>query len=84
MTNPPNIDAIIAELSEEGRDFIRAGAWRGSSFYAPEVHALNAAELLHIDVMKSDTGTIRRWKAHLTPLGLAVRSALIGEVGRDG
>jgi hypothetical protein len=86
MTNPPNIDAIIAELSE---------AQRRRLTNAPA----NAREMSGFGVIYDASGNYRDpplveraglnhpiFGAHyrFTPLGLAVRSALIGEVGRDG
>jgi hypothetical protein len=78
MTNPQNIDAIIAELSEAQRvSLISARASYPENIYRVLGHgvtrkALRARGLGHGDF------------CYLTPLGLAVRSALIGEVGRDG
>jgi len=73
MTNP---QAIAEGLALDQREFILGGSWQGVSFYDPRIHVLNAAELLHLDVLKASNGNIRRWKARLTPLGVEVRKIL--------
>jgi hypothetical protein len=87
MTNPPNIDAIIAELSEAQKRAIRLL----SAKFAPTPQGVSRQAVAVLGCRNADLCE-REWQDgcaqctyyRLTPLGSAVRSALIGEVGRDG
>jgi hypothetical protein len=84
----PNIDAIIAELSEAQSDWVihlGSDKFRYSGVYAFAIpvsvrQTLRQRGLTRCEAQPGAYGPFER----LTPLGLAVRSALIGEVGRDG
>jgi hypothetical protein len=77
MTNPPNIDAIIADLSEAQKRNIRttplpqplAGHW----FWPGSLS--QAIELARLGMLN---------KEGFTPLGMSVRSALIDKEGGRG
>jgi hypothetical protein len=64
---------IVAKLSE-GQRKLMAGSWAGFDTIPADIQVLNAAELMHIDVIKG-SGWLR-WKARPTPLGQQVRLAL--------
>jgi hypothetical protein len=65
MTNPPNIDAIIDELSEAQRAFLV-----NCNYADPNtVRALRRKGMMETDVIR------------FTPFGMVVRSALIDKEG---
>lgn len=59
------------------------GSFQGGNEMHPAFKRLNALGLIHLDVLKSATGELRRWKSRATPLGEAVRHHLLTEK-RDG
>jgi hypothetical protein len=90
VTNPPNIDAVIAELSEAQRRFVVRSTETPMHPFDIDATGRTAIALVRKGIALRSECRLRIMQSltftgyALTPLGLAVRSALIGEVGRDG
>lgn len=74
MTDTDEARRVAAGLTDD--QSLMLGSWEGKVSVPLPVHELNALGLLHVNVLKSAEGAVKRWKSYPTPLGLAVRRIL--------
>jgi len=82
-----DVEAIAGKLSQQDRDIalsLCGNAWQGQGSVTPGLKRMNALELIHLDVLISATGNVRRYKARPTELGTSLRAFLASKEQSGG